>query len=295
MSLSDRSSDAAGAATAVQPTLSVTAVSGDSGPVTRRELDSLAVEAPLEIRMVRADSEIESPLAVTMRTPGDDLDLVVGFLFSEGIIQGPADIQLLEAGGPDTVRVRLAPGLELPDTAAEVGLARRFAVTSACGVCGKSSRDALEVAPALPPPPAGTPRVDPATVLALPERLRASQPVFGRTGGLHAAGLFDAAGTLLAAREDVGRHNAVDKVVGGLLRAGQLPAHDRLLAVSGRASFELVQKAVLAGLPLLAAVGAPSTAAVDLATAHGLTLLGFVRDGRFNVYAGGQRLGLPHG
>ena len=171
----------------------------------------------------------------------------------------------------------------------------RFAVTSACGVCGKSSREALEVFPALPPPPAASPRVDPATVLALPERLRASQPVFGRTGGLHAAGLFDAAGKLLVAREDVGRHNAVDKVVGGLLRAGRLPAHDRLLAVSGRASFELVQKAVLAGLPLLAAVGAPSTAAVDLATAHGLTLLGFVRDGRFNVYAGGQRLGLPHG
>jgi FdhD protein len=285
--------DVTGAATAVHPTLAVTTGAFGTVPVTRRELDTLAVEAPLEIRLVRSDPETEAPLAVTMRTPGDDLDLAIGFLFSEGIITGPADIQHVEALGPDTVRVRLAPGLELP--ADDPRFARRFAVTSACGVCGKSSREALEVFPALPPPPAASPRVDPATVLALPERLRASQPVFGRTGGLHAAGLFDAAGKLLVAREDVGRHNAVDKVVGGLLRAGRLPAHDRLLAVSGRASFELVQKAVLAGLPLLAAVGAPSTAAVDLATAHGLTLLGFVRDGRFNVYAGGQRLGLPHG
>ena len=132
----------------------------------------------------------------------------------------------MEAVGPDTVRVRLAPGLELPVD--DPRFVRRFAVTSACGVCGKSSREALEVFPTLPPPPATTPRVDPATVLALPERLRASQPVFGRTGGLHAAGLFDAGGQLLAAREDVGRHNAVDKIVGSLLLAGQLPAHDRL-------------------------------------------------------------------
>jgi FdhD protein len=293
MSLSDRHFTTASVATAVHPTLSVSAVTGGASPVTRRELDSLAVEAPLEIRLVRDAPDTEAALAVTMRTPGEDIELTVGFLFSEGILQGPADIQQLEAVGPDTVRVQLAPGLELPVD--DPRFVRRFAVTSACGVCGKSSREALEVFPTLPPPPAASPRVDPATVLALPERLRASQPVFGRTGGLHAAGLFDAAGKLLVAREDVGRHNAVDKVVGGLLRAGRLPAHDRLLAVSGRASFELVQKAVLAGLPLLAAVGAPSTAAVDLATAHGLTLLGFVRDGRFNVYAGGQRLGLPHG
>jgi len=278
------------AATAVHPTL---AVSGGATLVTRRELDNLAVEAPLEIRLVRADPDTEAALAVTMRTPGNDLELAAGFLFSEGIVQAAADIQRLESLGPDTVRVWLAPGLDLP--ADDPRLVRRFAVTSACGVCGKSSREALEVFPALPPPPAAAPQVLPATVLALPDRLRAHQPVFGRTGGLHAAGLFDPDGNLLAAREDVGRHNAVDKVVGSLLLAGQLPAHDRLLAVSGRASFELVQKCVLAGLPLLAAVGAPSTAAVDLATAHGLTLLGFVRDGRFNVYAGGQRLDLQHG
>ena len=276
------------AATASHPTL---AVSGSPAHLhTSRTLDRLAVEAPLEIRVVDQDQPgpeiVDRPLAVTMRTPGDDLELVAGFLFAEGIIQAREDVRALVTAGPDTVRVTLAPGL------APAAADRRFAVTSACGVCGKSSRDALEVFPALAPPPAGAPLVDPATVLALPGRLRQAQPCFDSTGGLHAAGLFDPDGQLLTAREDVGRHNAVDKIVGGLLLANQLPAHDRLLVVSGRASFELVQKCVLAGVPLLAAVGAPSTAAVDLATAHGLTLLGFVRDGRFNVYSGRERLQL---
>jgi FdhD protein len=276
--------------TAPHPTVAL------AGGLVSHNLDHLAVEAPLEIRLQQAgpasDGALPRPLAITMRTPGADLELVAGFLFAEGIVGERADVLGLAATGPDTVEVTLAPGRPLPDAAAPDS-ARRFTVTSACGVCGKGSLDALTVMPPFLPPPPATPLLEPALLLALPDRLRAAQPAFAATGGLHAAGLFDADGRLLCAREDVGRHNAVDKVVGARLLAGELPAHEQILLVSGRASFELVQKAVMAAIPVLAAVGAPSTAAATLAAAHGLTLVGFVRDQRFNVYAGAERLRLP--
>jgi FdhD protein len=274
--------------TAPHPTVAL------AGGLISHNLDHLAVEAPLEIRMQQAgpasDGAEARPLAITMRTPGADLELTAGFLFAEGIVGERADLLGLAATGPDTVEVTLAPGRPLPDS---VTTERRFPVTSACGVCGKGSLDALAVMPPFLPPPPRSPLLEPALLLALPDRLRAAQPAFAATGGLHAAGLFDAEGRLLCAREDVGRHNAVDKVVGARLLAGELPAHEQILLVSGRASFELVQKAVMAAIPVLAAVGAPSTAAVTLAAAHGVTLVGFVRDQRFNVYVGAERLRLP--
>ncbi|HEU4628707.1 MAG TPA: formate dehydrogenase accessory sulfurtransferase FdhD [Gemmatimonadaceae bacterium] len=256
--------------------------------------DLLAVEEPLEIRVVVGDGATVAPrtVAVTMRTPGHDAELAVGFLLAEGVLRDdappravqvePAPVGVLGAAGSVTVHLAgdgptLAP------------LARHSYTSSACGVCGRVSLDAL-LAAAARPLPAGAPPIDAALVHALPAALRRAQPVFADTGGLHAAALFDAAGRLLALREDVGRHNAVDKVVGARLLAGALPAHDGVLLVSGRASFELVQKAVAAGIPVLAAVGAPSSLAVELAAAAGMTLLGFVRDGRFNVYADADRV-----
>ena len=253
--------------------------------------DLLAAEEPLEIRLhAEVDGEkVRRPISVTMRTPGDDFALAVGFLFSEGIVRDGADVAEVAVCGHDptgnTVRVKLRPGTPV-DLAR---LQRNFYTTSSCGVCGKASIDAIR-ATARWAIPAGTPVIDAALVRALPARLRAAQPLFERTGGLHASALFDGAGELVAAREDVGRHNALDKVIGGELLAGRLPAHDRVLLVSGRASFELVQKAMMAGIPILAAVGAPSSLAVALAAEAGMTLLGFVRDDRFNVYAGGERV-----
>ena len=256
-----------------------------------RARDLLAVEEPLEIRLhAEVDGEkVRRPISVTMRTPGDDFALAVGFLFSEGIVRDGADVAEVAVCGHDptgnTVRVKLRPGTPV-DLAR---LQRNFYTTSSCGVCGKASIDAIR-ATARWAIPAGAPTVDAALVRALPARLREAQPLFERTGGLHASALFDGAGRLVAAREDVGRHNALDKVIGGELLAGRLPAHDRVLLVSGRASFELVQKAMMAGIPIVAAVGAPSSLAVELAAEAGMTLLGFVRDDRFNVYAGGERV-----
>lgn len=235
------------------------------------ERDAVAVEEPLEIRV---DGE---PLSVTMRTPGNDEELALGFLYGEGLIDGPR-----EAG----------PGKDLAANVVEVAGpllrdpgARRFYTTSSCGVCGKGAL--AEVAVASEPLPPG-PRVSRALLADLPERLR--QPGFERTGGLHAAGLFDAAGELLIAREDVGRHNAMDKVVGAALQAGDLPLHDRLLCVSGRLSFELVQKAAVAGCPILVGVGAPSSLAIELAADRGITLAGFARRGSVNLYTGAHRV-----
>jgi FdhD protein len=263
--------------------LEVVAVRTQAQPGSSIRSDALAVEAPLEIRM--ADTS-----TITMRTPGADGELAVGFLFSEGIVRQAADVLAVELLEPDVVQVELAT--EARERAAQ--RERRFTVTSACGACGKSTAEqALALDVPFPPPPRDRPRLAPELIASLPDRLRAAQPTFALTGGLHAAGLFDARGTLLLAREDVGRHNAVDKVVGARLLAGQLPASNDVLVVSGRASFELVQKAILAGIPVLAAVGAPSTLAVDLAGQHGLTLLGFVRDGRFNLYTGADRIDLP--
>ena len=240
-------------------------------------------------------------LAMTMRTPGDDLELAAGFLVSEAVIRSAADIAEIrlcdgtacghaDQNGADhngmgnIADVTLAPGIIVTP-----GARRNFLTTSACGVCGKASIEDICVLP--PVPLAADPaRFAPDMLAALPDRLRDAQRVFARTGGLHAAGLFTAAGELIAVREDVGRHNAVDKVVGWALLGGRLPLTGCGLLVSGRASFELVQKAVLAGIPLLAAVSAPSSLAVDMAGQAGLTLVAFLRGASMNVYTGAHRL-----
>jgi FdhD protein len=242
-------------------------VAGRMTAIVRRdgERDEVAVEEPLEIRVDGA------ALTVTMRTPGQDEELALGFLFGEGLIDGPRAAGLTDDLAANVVEVR-GPLLRDPG-------ARRFYTTSSCGVCGKGSLE--EVAVHSSPLPAG-PRIDHALLATLPDRLH--QPGFERTGGLHATGLFDAAGKPLVVREDVGRHNAMDKVVGRALLDGLLPLHGHILCVSGRLSFELVQKAAVAGCPVLVAVGAPSSLAVSLAADRGVTLCGFVRDGHANVY-----------
>ncbi len=250
--------------------------------------DVLAVEEPLEIRLgcTIDGRRTHRAVSVTMRTPGHDVELAAGFLFAEGIITAPDQVTGARAcGAGNVVRVDLGPEVV-------VGLARlerHSYVSSACGVCGKSSLEALRVGP-LPRPPSGRPVVEAAVVHRLPEALRSAQAVFDRTGGLHAAALFDPRGALLCLREDVGRHNALDKLIGAQFLAGRVPLSDCLLLVSGRASFELVQKAAVAGIAILAAVGAPSSLAVDLARECGLTVLGFVRADRFNVYTGPERI-----
>lgn len=265
------------------------------GSVVEARPDVLAVEEPLEIRVAGA------PLSVTMRTPGHDVELAAGFLVSEGVIGAGEEFRsAIHCGGPgsgsgagsasentyNVLDVALAAGVELPST----DLARNFYTTSSCGVCGTASIDAIQkrsrhdVAS------------DPVTIAAelvqrLPDALRAGQAAFDKTGGLHAAALFDAtSGELLVLREDVGRHNAVDKVVGWAVLHDRLPLRGTVLQVSGRASFELVQKAAMAGIPILSAVSAPSSLAVELAASSGLTLLGFVRGASMNVYAHPERV-----
>jgi FdhD protein len=235
-------------------------------------------------------------LTMTMRTPGEDLELAAGFLVSEAVIRSPADIAEIKLcdgtacghadhdGMGNIADVTLTPGVIVTP-----GARRNFLTTSACGICGKTSIEDICVLPHAPLA-ADTARFAPEMLAALPDRLRGAQRVFSRTGGLHAAGLFTADGELIAVREDVGRHNAVDKVVGWALLSGRLPLAGCVLLVSGRASFELVQKAVLAGIPLLAAVSAPSSLAVDLAAQAGLTLVGFLRGPSMNVYTGAHRL-----
>lgn len=256
----------------------------DDGKVSRKE-DYLAAEDPLEIRV---GSEA---LSVTMRTPGHDLELAAGFLFTEGLVKRREEIVALaatpESGGErlgNVVVAELAPGAA-PDLEK---MRRHFFAASSCGICGKASIDAVRSRLLQAPNPEF--RVDAETLLRLPEVLRESQAVFGRTGGLHAAGLFDSAGKLLVLREDIGRHNAVDKVIGWALREGRVPLSDAILLVSGRGGFEIVQKAVAAGVPVLASVSAPSSLAVQLARELGQTLVGFLRGRRFVIYAGEQRL-----
>ena len=233
--------------------------------------DEVAVEEPLEIRVDGA------PLAVTMRTPGHDEELALGFLHGEGLIDGPHAAGLTEDLAANVIEVA-GPLLRDPG-------ARRFYTTSSCGVCGKGALEEVAVyAPRLRPGP----EVDRELLAALPERLR--QPSFERTGGLHATGLFNALGDLLIVREDVGRHNAMDKVIGRALLDGSVPLSDSILCVSGRLAFELVQKAALAGAPILVGVGAPTSLAVELAADRGMTLAGFARNGRVNIYAGAERL-----
>ena len=255
--------------------------------------DVLAVEEPLEIRVQTESPEqrvVDKTVSVTMRTPGHDTELAAGFLFTEGIIRERAEIAHIGqcSLNGNVVRARLTPGATV-----DLGrLERHFYTTSSCGVCGKTSIEALRTTShyALQ---RGVPLIDESLVHRLPAALRNAQAVFDATGGLHASALFDTAGTLRRLREDVGRHNALDKVIGAELLAGQLPAHDRILVVSGRASFELVQKAVMAGIPLLVAIGAPSSLAVQVAEQTGMTLVGFARDGRFNVYSGSDRIRRP--
>ncbi|MEO3776823.1 formate dehydrogenase accessory sulfurtransferase FdhD [Micromonospora sp. B11E3] len=262
------------------------------GRATVRRPDNLAVEEPLEIRVGPGGPGRRRPLAVTMRTPGDDLDLAIGFLLTEGLIRSDADVHTAQlcagAETPNTynvVDVVLTRGVPEPS----VDPARNFYTTSSCGVCGKASIDAVRTRS--PFAVAGDPLTVPATLLAeLPDRLRAAQRAFDRTGGLHAAGLFTADGELVVLREDIGRHNAVDKLVGWAVRQRRLPLAGHLLLVSGRASFELTQKAWMAGIPLLAAVSAPSTLAADLADEAGMTLVGFLRGRTMNVYTAAHRV-----
>jgi FdhD protein len=225
-------------------------------------------------------------VAVTMRTPGDDVELAAGFLFTEGIVAGQEDLDNVQRTGPNAVRATLRRGVVL-DLAK---LDRHSFVSSSCGACGKRSVEAVRVAGRHTIAP-GEPRLAPAVIHGLPRALCAGQSGFARTGGIHASGLFDANGRLLALREDVGRHNALDKLIGSELLAGRVPLAGGIVLVSGRVSFELVQKSAIAGVPVLGAVGAPSSLAVDLARALGITLLGFVRDARFNVYSDCGRLG----
>jgi FdhD protein len=255
-------------------------------------VDAVAVEEPLEIRLGSwQDGKLEHrAVSITMRTPGQDEDLAAGFLYTEGILESPADVRDIRHCGPptapaNTIRVELARGVNV-----DLGrLQRNFYTTSSCGVCGKSSLEALATgARRLESSDAWT--LSASVVDQLPARLRAGQATFEATGGLHAAALFTLQGELVALREDVGRHNAVDKLIGSRFRDGALPADPSILFLSGRASFELLQKAVMGRVPVVCAVGAPSSLAIEAAREFGVTLLGFVRDGRFNVYTGSERL-----
>ena len=245
--------------------------------------DAVVVEEPLEIRMG------DRSIAVTMRTPGHDPELTLGFLVTEGIIRDPAAVLGVSncIGNPNVVEVRTEPGAEgirLPET-------RHFYASSSCGLCGKASIEAIRVqAPALQERAI---RIAPSLLRDLPDRLRKGQQLFDTTGALHAAGLFDLAGNALCVREDVGRHNAVDKIVGWAAAEGRLPLHDHILLVSGRAGFEIIQKAFVAGIPIVGAISGPSSLAVELALDSGMTLVAFLRDDGMNVYSGPERIGHP--
>ncbi|MFI0463920.1 MULTISPECIES: formate dehydrogenase accessory sulfurtransferase FdhD [Saccharopolyspora] len=271
-----------GRVTVRRPVLKIAADGSRSRP------DTLAAEEPLEIRVNGA------PLSVTMRTPGHDVELAHGFLLTEGVIHDKAQLstaRYCDSPGPDgrntynVLDILLAPGVQPPDAS----VTRNFYTTSSCGVCGKAALDSVRLSTRHSP--ADDPlTLDTDTLTALPDRLRAAQRVFDTTGGLHAAGLFDSDGGLLVVREDVGRHNAVDKVLGWAVLADRVPLTGCVLLVSGRASFELVQKAAMAGVPALAAVSAPSSLAVDLAAEQGMTLIGFLRGRTMNVYTGTERI-----
>ena len=262
-----------------------------AGPVD----DRVAVEEPLEIRLgyTTPEGRTASSISITMRTPGNDQELATGFLFSESIIHDVRDISNVEHCGPpapdsgnhNIVRVDLAANVEV-----DLGrLQRHFYTTSSCGVCGKSSLDALRITGAKPLSKVGV-TFSRDVLIAMPDKLRARQEAFEATGGLHAAAAFDSQGEIVAVYEDVGRHNAVDKVVGSLLSCGLLPASELGLIVSGRASFELMQKTLVAGIPLLAAVSAPSSLAVQLANDFNVSLVGFLRGDTFNVYSARERI-----
>jgi FdhD protein len=251
--------------------------------------DELATEEPLEIRLIQEGRR--RTVAVTMRTPGADPELALGFLFAEGVIRRREEVLRVEPCSEpgeacaNIVEVELAEGVPEPELA---GLERHFFSTSACGVCGKAGLEALtlRVSEAIPPGP----EVSPGLIATLPDRLREAQGMFTATGGIHAAALFDTAGDLLAAREDVGRHNALDKLIGWALGEDLLPLNRHLVLVSGRSSYEILQKCLVAGVPVVCAVSAPSSLAVELANRFGITLIGFLRGNRFNVYSGAERV-----
>ena len=264
----------------------------ENGKVRSRS-DQLATEEPLEIRLVSPQKTV----AVTMRTPGADFELTAGFLYSEGVVSSREDIDRISyCVDPDVdgeqryniVNVKLKEGLS-PDLQP---LERHFFTTSACGVCGKASLEALRLRGC--PVISDGPEVSAEVIYSLPEQLRAAQRVFSSTGGLHAAALFDTQGQLLSVREDVGRHNALDKLVGSAVLSDQLPLNNHIVMVSGRSSFEILQKCLTAGVPIVCAVSAPSSLAVALAREFGITLVGFLRGERFNVYAGRERLAIAH-
>lgn len=265
-------------------TFQITSVVGAAATL---EHDELCVEEPLEIRVSILGEErcTQRSIAVTMRTPGNDIELAAGFLLTEGIVRSLNEIANIRQTAGNIVLATLVQGARLDPAT----LDRHSFVASSCGVCGKRSIAAVF---ALQPHTLrlGEPRIASHVIHALPTKLRAAQATFNRTGGLHAAALFDSAGELLLMREDVGRHNALDKLIGAELVGNRIPLESRLLLVSGGASFELIQKAAVAGIPVLAAVGAPSSLAVTLARQTAMSLLGFVRDGRFNVYADAGRM-----
>ena len=270
-------------------------VSKVAGKQSKEIADTVAVEEPLEIQLCAptpAGSAAKS-ISITMRTPGDDAELALGFLLTEGIIRSHDDvISASHQGEPDaktglqnTIRVELRPDLDV-----EIDkLQRHFYTTSSCGVCGKASLEALRVT-GQSSLAKHQPRFSHELINSMPDRVREQQPLFATTGGLHAAAIFSPDGEILVVREDVGRHNATDKVIGNLLAAGRVPGNDYGLLVSGRASFELMQKALVGGIPFLAAVGAPSSLAVQTAQEFDMTLVGFLRGGSFNIYAGKNRI-----
>jgi len=256
----------------------------DDGKLRRKD-DYLAAEEPLEIRVG------DEPLSVTMRTPGHDRELAAGFLFTEGLIQRREQIVKLESAEPQdgTNRGNVIQAELAPDAAPDfVKMKRHFFAASSCGICGKASIDSIRSRLLAAPNPDF--RLDAELLVRLPDALRSSQDVFQRTGGLHAAALFDTRGKLLVLREDIGRHNAVDKVIGWALLEGRVPLADSVLLVSGRGGFEIVQKAIIAGVPVVASVSAPSGLAVQLARELRLTLIGFLRGRRFVIYAGEERV-----
>lgn len=286
------------------PALSQARICRVSGDLEQEIDDVVAVEEPLEIRLgFGTTARFEHrPISITMRTPGSDGELAAGFLFAEGIIHEPGHIKQIRHCGlkigkgtgtlrrisalnSNTIRIDLEDGVEIDLKRLE----RHFYTTSSCGVCGKSSIEALHAGAAKLADP-DHPRIDADLIRSLPAQLRSAQNAFELTGGLHASALFNTAGELEIVREDVGRHNALDKVIGAKFLAGEVPLSEKILLVSGRASFELVQKALMAGIPILVAVGAPSSLAIELADEFGLTLVGFLRGDSFNVYTGHSRI-----
>ncbi len=264
-----------------------------AGKPIANETDQLAVEEPLEIRIGFTENgkTVYKAVSITMRTPGADAELAAGFLFTEGILESPRQILAIKHCGKfpnnqNTLRVDLAENVRLDLKR----LTRNFYTTSSCGVCGKSSLEALKIAGAKKIRQTGLPKISSEIIHQLPAALRKHQTVFDETGGLHAAALFDLAGNLIDLKEDVGRHNAVDKLIGQQFLENHLPLSEMILFLSGRASFELVQKAVMAQIPLVCAVGAPSSLAVEAAAGFDLTLLGFVREKRFNIYTGFEKI-----